>query len=150
MIYIGADHGGVELKKVIIDYLKEKNIEYGDLGTDSEERTDYPIYAKKVCEKIIGNGYKDKGILICKSGHGMTYAANKFKGIRASLAYSEESLKNGIEDDGLNVVTIASNDTNSEEMKKYVDILLNTKFKDFDRYILRVEQVQEIEKENMK
>lgn len=84
MIAIGSDHGGYQLKEKIKKYLEEKDIEYKDYGTNSEERTDYPIYAKKVAEAI-QNGEADKGILICRSGFGMTVVANKFKGIRAAV-----------------------------------------------------------------
>ncbi len=83
MIAIGSDHGGYKLKEEIKKYLEEKDIEYKDYGTNSEERADYPEIAKKVAEAI-QNGEADKGILICRSGFGMTVAANKFKGIRGS------------------------------------------------------------------
>ena len=77
MIAIGADHGGYRLKEEIKKYFEENSIEYEDYGTYSEERTDYPIYAKKVAEAMV-NGSADKGILICRSGYGMTVVANKF------------------------------------------------------------------------
>ena len=149
-IYIGSDHGGFELKKEIIEYvngIKENgvDIDIEDMGTYLEERTDYPIYAQKVCEKVIGDK-GSKGILICKSGHGMTYAANKFKGIRASLAYSRESLSNGIADDDLNVVCLASNDTKIVDIIEYIDVMLSTKFKDYGKYIERVKMVEDLEK----
>ena len=66
MIAIGADHGGYRLKEEIKKYFEENSIEYEDYGTYSEERTDYPIYAKKVAEAMV-NGSADKGILICRS-----------------------------------------------------------------------------------
>jgi len=110
------------------------DIDIEDMGTYSEERTDYPIYAQKVCEKVIEDK-GSKGILICKSGHGMTYTANKFKGIRASLAYSRESLINGIADDDLNIVCLASNDTKLVDVIEYIDVMLSTKFKDYGKYV---------------
>lgn len=101
MIAIGSDHGGYQLKEKIKKYLEEKDIEYKDYGTNSEERTDYPIYAKKVAEAI-QNGEADKGILICRSGFGMTVVANKFKWIRAAAIYNEESAKFAKADDDIN------------------------------------------------
>ncbi len=83
MIAIGADHGGYKLKEEIKKYFEEKAIEYKDFGTDNEERTDYPIYAKKVAEAIESKEC-EAGILVCRSGYGMTVVANKFKGIRAA------------------------------------------------------------------
>ena len=90
MIAIGADHGGYKLKEEIKRYLDEKEIKYIDFGTDSEERTDYPIYASKVAEAI-EKGQADKGILVCRSGYGMTVVANKYKGIRAASVSDEEA-----------------------------------------------------------
>ena len=77
MIAIGSDHGGYRLKEEIKKYLDEKQISYIDCGTYSEERTDYPIYAKKVAQEIQAQN-ADKGILVCRSGYGMTVVANKF------------------------------------------------------------------------
>ena len=142
-IYIGSDHGGFELKREIVEYvngIKENgvDIEIEDMGTYSEERTDYPIYAQKVCEKVIGDK-GSKGILICKSGHGMTYTANKFKGIRASLT-------NGIADDDLNIVCLASNDTKLVDVIEYIDVMLSVKFKDYGKYVERIKMVEDLEK----
>lgn len=148
MIYIASDHGGIELKKGAVEYLKSLNIDVLDLGANSNERTDYPIYAKKLADKMKEDKFTGKGILICKSGHGMTYAVNKFDNIRGSLAYSKESLENGIKDDGLNVMTIASNDTDINTMKEYIDVFLKTEFKNNEKYLERIKQVLEFEKEN--
>ena len=77
-IAIGADHGGYKLKEEIKKYLEEKGIEYKDFGTNSEERVDYPVIAKNVC-KSIQNKEADLGVVICKTGYGMSIVANKFK-----------------------------------------------------------------------
>ena len=105
MIAIGADHGGYKLKEEIKRYFEEKEIQYKDFGTYDEERTDYPIYAKKVSESI-QNKECNCGILICRSGYGMTVAANKFKGIRAASIFDEESAKFAKADDDINVITL--------------------------------------------
>ena len=150
MIAIASDHGGFKLKKIICDYLKEKNIEYTDLGTFNEERTDYPIYAKKLAENII-KGKSEKGILICKSGHGMNITANKFKDIYASLCYSKESVLKAVKDDNINVCVLSSEDINNDEVKDMIDIFLNEKLKDEDeRYLDRFNMVKEIEDKNFK
>ena len=77
MIAIGADHGGYKLKEEIKRYLDEKEIKYIDVGTYSEERTDYPIFAEKVAQKIL-SGECEKGIIACRSGAGMAIAAKSF------------------------------------------------------------------------
>ena len=84
MIALGSDHGGYELKQEIIAYLKEKNLDFKDYGTDSKDSCDYPVYAKKVANAIVA-GECDKGILICGTGIGISITANKIKGIRAAL-----------------------------------------------------------------
>ncbi len=83
-IAIGSDHAGFEYKTKLIDFLKSKNYEILDLGTDSSDAVDYPIYANKVCEAITSKKV-DTGILICGTGIGMSMAANKHKGIRAAV-----------------------------------------------------------------
>lgn len=150
MIGIAGDHGGFLLKKEILKYFKENNIDILDLGTDSDERTDYPIYAEKLA-KVMENGEIDKGILICKSGHGMNIAANKFKGVYASICYSEESAIKAVEDDNINVCIISSDDTSLDEAIKIINIFLNRKLKtDDERYLKRFKMVEEFEKRNFK
>ena len=148
MIAIGSDHGGYKLKEEIKKYLSEIGIEYKDFGTDSEERTDYPIYAKKVAEAIEVKEC-DKGILLCKSGCGMAIVANKFKGIRAGLVINENEAKFSKADDDINVITISGNNTSIEEAIKINRKWLWTEFKG-GRYQERIEMINKIEKENMK
>ena len=84
MIALGADHGGYNLKEAIIEYLKEKNVEYTDYGCYSEESVDYAVYAKQVADAVV-SGKAEKGILCCGTGIGISIAANKVKGIRAAV-----------------------------------------------------------------
>ena len=148
MIAIGSDHGGYKLKEEIKKYLEEVGIDYKDFGTDSEERTDYPIYAKKVADAIREKEC-DKGILLCKSGCGMAIVANKFKGIRAGLVINENEAKLAKADDDINVITISGNNTTIEEAIKIIRMWLGTEFKG-GRYQERIEMINNIEKENMK
>ena len=148
MIAIGSDHGGYKLKEEIKKYLEEIKIECKDFGTDSEERTDYPIYAEKVA-KSIQKKECDKGILLCKSGCGMAIVANKFKGIRAGLVINENEAKFAKADDDINVITISGNNTSIEEAIKIIRMWLGTEFKG-GRYQERIEMINKIEKENMK
>ena len=148
MIALGADHGGYKLKEEIKKYLSESGIEYKDYGTDSEERTDYPIYAKKVAEAIQKKEC-DCGILVCRSGYGMTVVANKFKGIRAGLVINENEAKFAKADDDINVITIGGNNTSIEEAIKIIRMWIGTEFKG-GRYQERIEMINKIEKENMK
>ena len=83
MIALGSDHGGYKLKEEIKRYLEEKEIEYTDCGTFNEESVDYPDIAKTVALEIQDKEC-DKGILVCRSGIGMSIVANKFRGIRCA------------------------------------------------------------------
>lgn len=148
MIAIGADHGGYKLKAEIIKYFEENNIEYNDCGTYSEERTDYPIYAKKVAESV-KNGESEKGILICRSGYGMTVVANKFKGIRAASVTNEKFAIAAKADDDINLITLSGDSMQVDEAIKIIEAWINTEFKG-GRYKERLDMLEEIENENMK
>lgn len=148
MIAIGSDHGGYKLKEEIKRYLEEKEIEYKDYGTISEERTDYPIYASKVANAII-NKECDKGILLCRSGHGMTIVANKYKGIRAATILSEEGAKFAKSDDDINVITLGGDYLTVNQAICIIRTWLGTEFKG-GRYQERLDMIEKIEKENMK
>ena len=148
MIALGADHGGYKLKEEIKRYLDEKEIKYIDCGAYSEERTDYPIYAKKVAEEIQAKR-ADSGILVCRSGYGMAVAANKFKGIRAASIYDEESAKFAKADDNINVITLGGDYVTTNTAICIIRNWIGTEFKG-GKYQERIEMIDEIEKENMK
>ena len=86
-IAIGCDHVGFILNGRVIEHLREKGYEGEDFGTNSTERTDYPIFGKAVAKAVV-SGACDKGIVICGTGVGISLAANKVKGIRA-VVFSE-------------------------------------------------------------
>ena len=148
MIAIGSDHGGYKLKEDIKKYLEEIGVKYNDLGTDSEERTDYPIYAKKVAKEV-SDKKCEKGILICRSGHGMAVVANKFKNVRAANFKNEEEAKFAKADDDINVITLGADNINLSEAVRIIRTWLATEFKG-GRYQERIDMINEIEKENMK
>lgn len=148
MIAIGSDHGGYKLKEEIKKYLEEKQIEYIDVGTENEERTDYPIYAQKVAE-IIQSKKADLGILLCRSGYGMTVVANKFKGIRAANVTDEEAAKFAKEDDDINVITLGGDYLTVNEAICIIRNWIGTEFKG-GRYAERLKMIDDIENKNMK
>ena len=148
MIAIGCDHGGYRLKKEIEKYLEEIDLEYKDFGTDSEERTDYPIFAKSVAEAV-SKGECDKGILICRSGHGMEIVANKFKNVRAASIVSEDDARFAKADDNINVLSLGADGLSTDEAIRILRVWIATDFKG-GRYQERIDMIKEIEKENMK
>ncbi len=83
-IIIGCDHAAFNLKKILIDYLKKKEIKIKDAGTFNEDSVDYPNIAAKVASAVSEKKY-EKGILMCGTGIGMSIAANRFSGVRAAL-----------------------------------------------------------------
>ena len=148
MISLGSDHGGYELKEEIKKYLDEIGIEYKDYGTDSKERTDYPIFAERVA-KSIQSKECDRGILICKSGAGMTIVANKFKGIRAALIFNKETSIAAKADDNINILILPAEYMSTSDAISSVRAWIGTEFKG-GRYLERLQMIEEIEKENMK
>ena len=147
MIFLGADHRGYELKENIKKYLISKNFEVKDCGTDSKEIAHYPIIATEVCKKM--DKEKDKAILICGSGIGMSMVANKFKGVRAGICTSVMAAKDGKEHSNLNVLVLPGDFISFDDAIEVVDTWLESEFLN-GRYLERLNMIKEIEKENMK
>lgn len=149
-IVIGCDSNAVNLKDIVIKLLEEKNISYEDMGViDNDDKTYYPLIAKRVCEKIIESNYEKDGILICGTGLGMAMTANKFKGIRAGVChdnYSAERLR--LSNDG-NVLCMGALVIGTALAKKIVSEWLSLKFGDSPSTV-KVNAIKEIEKETMK
>ena len=124
IIYIASDHAGFELKKQIVESIKDNLI---DLGADSENSVDYPDYAKKLVSKI-NTTENSKGILICGSGVGMSIASNRDKNIRAGLAFNPEIAKLIREHNDANVLVLPGRFMNIQEALKCVVNFLTTKF----------------------
>lgn len=141
MIAIGCDHGGYELKQEIMQHLKEQGVEYMDLGCDSLESTDYPIYAKRVAKAII-SGECDKGILICGTGIGISITANKFKGIRAALCTDCFSAEATRQHNDANVLALGGRVVGAGVALKIVDTFLNTPFSGDVRHCRRIAQIE--------
>ena len=126
-IAIGCDQAGVTLKNQIIDYLKAKNIEMVNKGTDSLEVTNYPLFAKPVTDAIT-NREVDLGILVCGSGVGMSIAANKVDGIRAVVCSEPYSAKLSREHNNSNVLALGARVVGPELAKMIVDAWLDARF----------------------
>ena len=125
-IAIASDHGGYNLKNEICNYLKDK-YEIVDLGTNSTESCDYPVYAKKVVNAILNDGF-DKGILICGTGIGMAITANRFKGIRAANVSDTFSARMTRMHNDSNILTLGERVIGHGLAKDIVDIWLKTEY----------------------
>lgn len=139
MIYLANDHGGVKLKNKIKKFLQKKGLEFIDLGTNSTESVNYVDFAKLLCEKVLENK-QNKGILICKSGLGMSIAANRFKGIRAGLVYNKKASKLSRLHNDCNVLVLKGK---TFFYKQIVDTFLTTSFEG-GRHLERIESIDKI------
>ena len=148
MIAIGCDHGGYKLKEELKKYMDEKNIEYRDCGTMSEESIDYPNIAKKVA-KSVQSKECEKGILICRSGIGMSMCANKYKGIRCAVCYKEETAKYARMHNDSNILALGADYITTNEAICIFRVWLATEFEG-GRHQERLKLIEEIENENMK
>ena len=136
-IFIASDHAGFQLKDNILK--KINNFQIKDLGTDSEEKVDYPDFAFKLVSEVnISN--KNGGILICGSGNGMAIAANRFKNIRAGLAFNPEIAKLLRQHNNANILTLAGRQIDLDEAKNCFKIFINTSFEG-GRHQKRVEKI---------
>ncbi len=148
MIAIGSDHGGYKLKEEIKKYLEEKNIEYKDYGCISEESVDYPNIAKEVA-KSIQNKECDSGILICRSGLGMSIVANKFKGIICAACHDEITAKYAKLHNNSNLIAIGADNITTNEAICILRMWLATSYEG-GRHDERLKLIKKIEEENMK
>ena len=140
-IAIASDHGGFKLKNEIYKYLKEKDYNIIDFGTNSADSCDYPFFASKVCEAILRNDF-DKGILICGTGIGMSICANRFKGIRAACVSDTYSAKMTRLHNNSNVLCMGERVVGSGLAKEIVNIWLQTDYEG-GRHEKRVQMLDE-------
>lgn len=147
-ISIASDHGGYELKTLIVKYLRSKGHEVTDHGCPSIERVDYPDYAKFVCEDMQQNRC-DYGVLICWTGIGMSIYANKFCGIRAALVTNLESAHLTRQHNNSNILCLSGKFTKPEDAYQYVDAFLCETFLG-GRHQRRIDKITEKEKEKEK
>lgn len=124
-IAIAADHAAFKEKEQLVLWLKQKFV-VEDLGTYSDERTNYPIYAQKLAQYIQNNG--GPGILICGSGIGMSMAANRFQGIRAALVNDIADAKLAKEHNNANVICLGARKHRVETLKHLIQAWLDASF----------------------
>lgn len=143
-IFIGADHNGFELKEKLEDYLKSLGHEVVDKGdAELNPDDDFPMYAAKVATEILAN--KDsRGVLLCGSGQGVCMAANRYKGIRASLIWDIDEAASSRNDDDANVICLPAKKVSFEQAKQLLDTWLNTPFASAARYSRRIKQLDEL------
>lgn len=142
-IVLGADHGGYELKNVIKAHLENLGYEVSDVGTNSSDSCDYPIFASRLCETI-QNGENDLGILVCGTGIGMSMAANKHRGIRAACCSDTFSARLTRLHNNANVLCLGARVLGTGLALDLVDAFVNAEFEG-DRHIKRLSLIENIE-----
>ena len=126
-LVIASDHAGFDLKQELIEYLQSAGHGLKDVGTFSDERTDYPEHAHRAAEGLL-SGVADLGILICGSGNGVNMSANKHTGIRSALAWNERVAELGRQHNDANMLAIPARFVTSDEAKRIVDAFLGAEF----------------------
>lgn len=145
LVYVGADHRGFELKKEVVEFLRELEYEVNDLGANNyNEDDDYSDVAIKLAEKVVTN--KAKGILICASGVGVCIAANKVNGARAALCTSEKQARLAREDDNANILCLSAELIDKETNFEIIRTFMSTVFASEERFIERINKIEKYER----
>lgn len=142
-ISLGSDHAGFEYKQAIAEMLRAQGHEVIDCGTHSADSTDYPLWCIPAAEKV-ANGEAEKGIVFGGSGNGEAIAANKVKGVRCAIAWSDDTARLGSEHNNANVLSIGERMVSLETAKRLVDIWLTTPFEG-GRHLKRIEELARYE-----
>ncbi len=140
-IYIGTDHRGFKLKKNLKTWLTNLGHEVIDNSNETfDPGDDYADFAITVAKNVSGDS-ESRGIVMCGSGVGVNIAANKIKGVRCSLGFDPNQVKNGREDEDINILAIAVDYTGEEPAKALILSFLDTKFVNVERHVRRLEKI---------
>ncbi len=142
-VIAGSDHAGLELKRIVLDHLRQQGVEVRDLGCDTPESTDYPRYAREVGEAVaLSPG--DLGLLVCGTGIGMSIAANKVLGVRAALCENELSARLAREHNDANVLCLGGRITGPNLACAIADAFLDATFEG-GRHERRVQMIRDMD-----
>jgi ribose 5-phosphate isomerase B len=147
-IAIGSDHRGYEVKRRLVERLRQAGHEVVDVGSDGVQSVDYPQYAIQVAT-LLNTGAADRGILIDGSGIGMCIAANKVKGVRAAPCHDTVTAEMSRRHNDANVLCLSADLLGEELIERMVRIFLETTF-DAGRHARRVEIITRFEEEHQK
>jgi ribose 5-phosphate isomerase B len=140
VIPIAADHAGFEMKEQLEERLKSRGYEVKDLGTDSPASTDYADFAHPLAD-MVSRGDVKRGVLLCGTGLGMAYAANRHPHVRAAVVWSPEIAELARKHNDANVLVLPSRFLSPEDAEKILDVFLSTDFEG-GRHMRRVEKIE--------
>ena len=143
MLFIGSDHGGLEMKEELVKVLASRNQPVKDCGTTSGDSVDYPDFAEKVAGAV-SRGEAEIGILVCGTGIGMSIVANKFPGVRAALATDEFMAQMAKEHNNANILVLGGRVLSVELATKMVNVWLDTAYEG-GRHQLRLDKISQVE-----
>lgn len=144
MIAIGSDHAAYKLKLLVEEHLKEKGVEFEDLGCYGPERVDYPVYGQKVAEAVASGQY-EAGIVLCGTGIGISLAANKVPGIRCAVCSDTYSAKYTRLHNDANMLAMGARVVGPELARMIATFFLTTDFEG-GRHQRRIDQIASIER----
>ena len=140
VIPIAADHAGFEMKEQLEERLKARGYEVKDLGTDSPASTDYADYAHPLAD-MVSRGDVKRGVLLCGTGLGMAYAANRHPHVRAAVVWSPEIAELARKHNDANVLVLPSRFLSPDDAERILDVFLSTDFEG-GRHVRRVEKIE--------
>ena len=144
-IALAADHGGFDMKQGLITRLREAGHEVRDFGAAKlDPDDDYPDYIIPLARAVAG-GEVDRGIVICGSGVGASVAANKVRGIRAGLCHDHYSVRQGVEDDDMNVLCLGGRVMGIEVAWDHAQTFVSATFSGAERHVRRLTKVSQLE-----
>ena len=141
---VASDHGGFPLKTRVIEELRRLGHQVADLGTDSTDPVDYPVYARAVAQAVL-EGRAERAVLICGSGAGASVAANKFRGIRAAVCHDSFSARQSVGDDDVNVLCLGARVIGPELAADLVRDYVNARFSGAERHRRRLGEIAAFE-----
>jgi ribose 5-phosphate isomerase B len=146
-VAVAFDHRGVHLRDKILETLREEGHAVVDLGTDTDAvRIDYPDKAAELGASL-KDGQAERGVLVCGSGVGASVAACKIAGIRAAICHDVYSAHQGVEHDDMNVLCLGSEVVGPEMAAELTRAFLTARFDGGERYVRRLEKIEEMERE---
>ncbi len=140
-IIIGSDHGGFDLKQVLNEFLRERQLEVFDVGCYDANSVNYPDIARRISTDIAAGKFP-RAILVCGTGIGMSIAANRFKKVRATLCTDHLSARMAREHNDSNVLVLGGRVLGIETAKDIVDVWLKTEFQG-DRHLKRINMIDQ-------
>src|SRR5690348_2593633 len=143
-IALASDHAGYTEKERLKTLLADLGVEFDDLGPASDTSVDYPDYARKVAEQV-AQGRAEQGLLVCGSGTGMAITANKVPGVRAAVAWSEETARLARQHNDANVLALGARTTPPADIPRIVRAWFSAEFEG-GRHSARVEKISEVER----